>query len=88
MAEHDHGKCPNCATDLNGGLIWQTLKDRGESDAGADRIAAMYGATRTNGQWGRQIAIYSRELDRTVAYQCPDCTHEWPRERHQGGGRG
>lgn len=88
MAEHDHGKCPNCATDLNGGLIWQTFKDQSDSDAEADRIAAMYGATRTHGQWGRLIAIYSLETDRTVAFKCPDCEHEWPRERHQGCGRG
>lgn len=27
----------------------------------------------------REIAIYDRDLDRTVAYRCPDCLHEWSR---------
>lgn len=83
MATHDHGTCPGCGADLNGGLIWQTFADRGHTDAEADRIAALYGATRTHGQWGRQIAIYSQGRDRTAAYRCPDCEHEWPRD---GGG--
>ena len=35
-----------------------------------------YGAT----HFLRAIAIYSREQDRTVAWRCPDCGHEWERE--------
>lgn len=27
----------------------------------------------------RELAIYDRELDRTVAFRCPDCGHEWSR---------
>lgn len=27
----------------------------------------------------REIAIYDRGLDRTVAFRCPDCNHEWSR---------
>jgi hypothetical protein len=27
----------------------------------------------------REIAIYDRMLDRTVAFRCPDCGHEWSR---------
>jgi hypothetical protein len=34
-----------------------------------------YGAT----HFGRQIALYSRERDRTEGWKCPDCNHEWPR---------
>lgn len=79
MATDNHGHCPACDADLNGGSIWQTFKKQGASDAEADDIAAMYGATRANGQWGRQIAIYSRDQDRTVAFRCPDCDHEWSR---------
>lgn len=73
----EHGNCPACGTDLNGDLIWDTLAKRHSMDE-ADRFAAeYYGATRTQGRWGRQISIYSREKDRTVAYRCPDCLHEW-----------
>lgn len=79
MATVDHGRCPACAADLNGGSIWQTFMDQTGDEAEADRIAEMYGANRTSGQWGRQIAIYSRETDRTVAYRRPDCDHEWSR---------
>lgn len=35
----------------------------------------MYGAT----HFSRKIALYSRERDRTVAFKCPDCGHDWAR---------
>lgn len=91
----DHGHCPKCNADLNGGSIWQHFYDQaldgkhykqagvmpepGEAEKLADASASMYGATRTEGQWGREIGIYDREKDRTVEYQCPDCGHTWPR---------
>ncbi|MGG3854255.1 hypothetical protein ABET36_07535 [Caldifermentibacillus hisashii] len=28
----------------------------------------------------RKIAVYSRDEDRTVKWQCPDCGKEWERE--------
>ncbi len=90
----DHGSCPLCGTDLNGGGIWEyfynQLKLNGyyhgasplqpeEAEKEADRIAANYGATRLEGQWGREIGIYDMERDRTVKYKCPDCDGEWMR---------
>ena len=93
----DHGKCPHCSADLNGGSIWETglkfawdgkdgagLKDgpaktQEEAERRADAYAKCYGATRTSGQWGRQIGIYDMERDRTAKWQCPDCKGEWPR---------
>ena len=71
--------CPNCNVSLKGGLIWDTFFKRYEDEDEADRIAEMYGATRTTGHWGRKIGIYCMEKDRTVAWQCPDCNHEWGR---------
>jgi uncharacterized protein with PIN domain len=32
--------------------------------------------------FGRAIGVYSREQDRTVAWQCPDCGTSWPRSSH------
>jgi hypothetical protein len=29
----------------------------------------------------RTIALYKRDLDCTVAYQCPDCKYIWPRNQ-------
>jgi predicted RNA-binding Zn-ribbon protein involved in translation (DUF1610 family) len=75
----EHGHCPNCGVDLDGGSIWQTFFDRYQSEAEADRAAEMYGATREKGQWGREIGIYDMNLDRTVMWQCPDCEHQWKR---------
>jgi hypothetical protein len=34
--------------------------------------------------FSRAIAIYSREEDRTVAWRCPDCGHEWERDWPKG----
>jgi len=91
MALDDHGRCPHCDADLNGGSIWQTFYDQAmkglkgrvptEEEAAtlADESAEMYGATRTSGQWGRKIGIYDMEKDCTVEWQCPDCDGRWPR---------
>jgi hypothetical protein len=54
--------------------------DQYQDEAKADETAEMYGATRTEGRWKRQIGLYSQERDRTVAYVCPDCNHEWGRK--------
>jgi hypothetical protein len=80
MTAEPANTCPNCLVDLNGGLIWQTFMDQYQDEAKADETAEMYGATRTKGHWKRQIGIYSQERDRTVAWVCPDCKHEWERK--------
>lgn len=77
---NDHGNCPNCGVDLNGGSIWDHFfKEKGDEKE-ADRIAEMYGATREKGQWGREIGIYDMCADRTVQWKCPDCMHVWDRK--------
>lgn len=77
----DHGHCPSCKADMNGGSIWQTmLEQSGGDEAEADRSAEMYGATRTSGRWGREIGLYNPVRDMTTHYQCPDCNHIWKRE--------
>lgn len=75
----EHGFCPNCHVDLDGGSIWEHFFHETGSASEADRIAGAYGATRTTGQWAEKIGLYSWEEDRTVKWQCPDCGHEWPR---------
>jgi hypothetical protein len=72
--------CPNCSADLDGDLIWQTFMDKYQDETTADEFAEMYAATRTEGRWKRQISIYSQGQDRTVAWACPDCKHEWERK--------
>ncbi|MBB3868694.1 hypothetical protein DER53_03470 [Parageobacillus toebii NBRC 107807] len=39
-------------------------------------IQHHYGATHGS----RKIRIYSREEDRVIKWQCPDCGKEWERE--------
>ena len=51
----EYPPCPYCHADMNGGSIWQHFMDKEGDEAEADRIAEMYGATRTHGQWGRAI---------------------------------
>jgi len=100
----EHGNCPHCNSDLNGGSIWEHFyneftQGRGywmdednkyihglwrilsheEAELVADKVAESYGATREQGRWGRAIGLYDRELDRTVAFKCPDCGETWPR---------
>jgi len=74
---NEHGYCPNCNLDLDGGLIWEFFyKDCGVA-VRADEIAAMYGATRTTGRWGLATGQYDMKLDRTVGQTCPQCNHYW-----------
>lgn len=72
-------ECPSCKANLVGGSIWQTFRDQYGSDEKADEVAAMYGATRTKGNWGRAIACYDLKKDRTTGWLCPDCDHRWGR---------
>lgn len=46
-----------------------------EAEAGrlADDYAESYGATRTRGQWGRELLAKPADI-----YHCPDCGHTWP----------
>ena len=74
---NEHGYCPNCKADLDGGSIWEYFYKLTGSEEKADRTAEAYGATREKGKWGREIGIYDTELDRTVAFECPDCKHKW-----------
>lgn len=71
--------CPKCNANLVGGSIWATFFEQSNDEAHADRLAERYGATRTTGNWGRQISIYCEMKDRTVAWECPDCEYRWSR---------
>lgn len=77
--KNEHGYCPNCKLNLDGEPIWEFFYKQKGSEAEADRIAAMYGATREKGCFGKVIGIYSMVKDKTVAYRCPECNHEWKR---------
>lgn len=76
---NEHGYCPSCNADLDAGSIWQTFFEKYGDEAKADETAALYGATREKGQWGKQIGQYDMESDRTTNWKCPDCNHIWKR---------
>ncbi len=78
--KNEHGHCPNCNADLDGDSIWETFFQLTGNEEEADRKAEMYGANREKGRWGRTIALYDRDKDRTVAWKCPDCEHTWERK--------
>jgi hypothetical protein len=78
---NEHGYCPNCGMDFDGGLIFDTfIKQYDGDEENALETASWYGATKTTGRWGYKIAIYSMEEDRTVQWRCPDCEHTWDRK--------
>ena len=58
--------CPKCGADLTGEPIPQEYIDKG-----------YYG---NNTHYSRVGSIYDIGLDRTVAWVCPDCKHEWERK--------
>lgn len=48
-----------------------------EAKKRADETASLYGATRTKGNFRKDIGII--ENDRCVKFRCPKCGAEWPR---------
>lgn len=56
--------CPKCQASLQGEPIPLAQQE------------AYGGVT----HFDRRIAVYDRDLDRTMAWKCPDCGHEWPRK--------
>lgn len=57
-------KCPHCKVSLVGKPIPKKMR--------RDYAPPYY--------WRREIALYDRDLDRTVGFQCPDCGETWKRE--------
>lgn len=53
--------CPHCSTDLWGGPIPEGIRQH---------YSPPY-------RWRRDIAIYDRASDRTIAFECPDCRERW-----------
>ena len=77
--QNQHGYCPNCGMDFDGGLIWDTGLEMYEDEELADDYAKAYGATRTTGRWSKCVGIYDMRKDMTTSWMCPECKHEWPR---------
>lgn len=76
---NEHGYCPNCGTDLDGELIFETFLKHYKNREKALETAELYGATETKGRWGTQIALYDTHKDRTTHWLCPECEHVWKR---------
>lgn len=77
MPTNEHGYCPHCGADMDGGSIWETGLTMLGNEKAADDYAAGHGATRTSGNWSRRRGIYDVHLDKTVRWACPDCNGEW-----------
>lgn len=76
---NEHGYCPHCKANLDGGDIVETFINKGYSPEKARETAKLYGYSKGRTQWGREIGI---EYDRDCIeeYQCPDCKGKWPRD--------
>ena len=77
---NQHGYCPKCKCDLDGGDIVETFIAKGNTPERAMEIAENYAYRPGHTQWGRQIGLYDSYADRTTHWQCPDCGHVWDRE--------
>lgn len=68
--------CPHCNANLNDGDIFEVLREQNpdESDEKIREWSGYYGWTKENPKhFGRQIAIYDMDRDRTSHFVCPDC---------------
>ena len=82
MRTESSDTCPACKSDLTGDPIPE--KYRVHKDDCAEQKARFEGrcycfpyGDATHGS--RRIGIYDRGRDRTVAWRCPDCGHQWDR---------
>ncbi len=69
--------CPNCGVGLRDELIFDAGMRKKGNRKDALAFAECYGATETEGWFKREIAVYDRAKDRTVAWRCPACACEW-----------
>ena len=65
-----HDPCPNCGTNLNGELIWQTFFDQHRDAERADEQADHYGATRTKGRWRNTMTRTGGKRSQTFCGKC------------------
>lgn len=77
---NEHGYCPHCKADLDGGDIKQTFVEQGQSEEEAGATAEQYGYGPGRTKWGRAIGIYDIGRDRTTQWECRDCKGRWGRE--------
>ena len=78
-----NGYCPHCNASLDGDLVINYPLSQGKSMDEALRYAAMYAGWNEHGEanrWGRAIAVYNIDKDRTEYYRCPDCQRTWERK--------
>ena len=71
--------CPHCNANLEGELIYQTFLKMYNDHEKARSTAALYGATETQGHWGREIGIQQADEDYVSEWECPDCGGKWMR---------
>lgn len=75
----EHGYCPHCGANLDGGDIVETFIQQNKTPEEAMAIAQNYGYKPGHTQWGRLIGI-EFDNDRVEYWQCPDCNGKWPRD--------
>ena len=78
-----NGHCPHCNVSLDGDLVIDYPLSQGKSMEEALEYAKFYAGWSEHGEdnrWGRAIALYCMDRDRTIGYRCPDCNETWERE--------
>jgi hypothetical protein len=72
----DHGSCVVCGFDLNGDWIYEYfLREYGDEKKALD-TAKMYGATKTEGRFGKELYVkeYDEDYNKLPSYfKCPTC---------------
>ena len=74
---NDHGSCKSCGYSFNGRYVWDHLFEETGSEEQATNYAEMYGCSKGNGRFGKQVGIYDIGRDATVAWLCPNCGYRW-----------
>lgn len=77
-----NGHCPHCNADMDGELVYDSFIDAGYDCDIADKWAKQVSGYEKHGllnKWSRCLSIYDITSDRTINYECPDCSKQWNR---------
>lgn len=76
-------RCPECKSNWDAGTIFDALRPQAwcadKSDDELQKYIDLAYGTDKPQCFSRLIGVSSLELDRVVAWECPDCKHRWPR---------
>lgn len=71
----EHGHCPHCGLNFDGGNIIDTFIKMGRTKEEAEEVASHYGYGPGRTQWDKRlnVILYDEQYNKTKYWECPEC---------------